>query len=96
MIVHSHMGLKISIISIILHHITLQSLREARRKMPYLVNFEQIFYEIERHFGLKDTPNHLELKFMGKNNKKPFGLKIQSTTSDQLHPIPFKSLKSLL
>ena len=61
--------------------------------MPYLVNFEQIFYKIERHFGLKDTPNHLELKFMGKNNKKPFGLKIQSTTSDQLHPIPFKSLK---
>ena len=48
--------------------------------MPYLVNFEQIFYEIERHFGLKDTPNHLELKFMGKNNKKPFGLKIQSAT----------------
>ena len=75
---------------------SLQSLREARQKMPYLVNFEQIFYEIERHFGLKDTPNHLELKFMGKNNKKPFGLKIQSTTSDQLHPIPFKSLKSLL
>ena len=46
--------------------------------------------------GFKETPNHLELKFVGKNNKTHFGLNIQSTTSDQLHPIPFKSLKSLL
>ena len=98
------MGLKISIISIIFV-ITIFARSAPKNAIfgKFWTNFLQNRtalwfkrYSKPSWIGLKDTPNHLELKFMGKNNKKPFGLKIQSTTSDQLHPIPFKSLKSLL
>ena len=43
------------------YFLSLQHSREARRKMPHLVNFEQIFHKTlnERHFGIKDTPYHL-------------------------------------
>ena len=70
------------------YFLPLQHSREARRKMQHLVNFEQIFHKTlsERHFGIKDTPNHLNPSVWEKTNKKPSGFKIQSATSNQLHP----------
>ena len=93
MIVHIHMGLKISIISIIFV-ITIFA-----RSAPKNAIFGKFWTNFLRNrtalwFKRYSKPSWIEV--YGKNNKKPFGLKIQSTTSDQLHPIPFKSLKSLL